>query len=92
MTDIFKPLSTCSLQKTKLKNLKNNQFKSEYILKYYGTINCVYMYVQGTLSTFASSGYSFYAAIFMLKVLNKWSWQINDVLYFSFDIKANYNI
>lgn len=44
------------------------------------------------LSTFASSGYSFYAAIFMLKVLNKWSWQINDVLYFSFDIQANYNI
>ena len=28
----------------------------------------------------------------MLKVLNKWSWQINDVLYFSFDIQANYNI
>jgi hypothetical protein len=23
---------------------------------------------------------------------NKWSWQINDVLYFSFDIQANYNI
>ena len=44
------------------------------------------------LSTFASSGYSFYAAIFMLKVLNKWFWQINDVLYFSFDIQANYNI
>ena len=44
------------------------------------------------LSTFASAGYSFYAAIFMLKVLNKWFWQINDVLYFSFDIQANYNI
>ena len=41
---------------------------------------------------FSSSGYSFYAAIFMLKVLNKLSWQINDVLYFSFDIQANYNI
>ena len=44
------------------------------------------------LSTFTSSGYSFNAAIFMLKVLNKWSWQINYVLYFSFDIQANYNI
>ena len=47
---MFKPLSTCSLQKTKLKNLKNNPFKSEYILKYYGTITCVYMYVQGILT------------------------------------------
>ena len=34
----------------KIKKLKNNQFKSEYILKYYGTINCVYMYVQGILN------------------------------------------
>ena len=34
----------------KIKKLKNNQFKSKYILKYYGTINCVYMYVQGILN------------------------------------------